>query len=182
MYTAEKVEALRRLYARVHSAIFTRDEVESFRSNGITLSEIIDRGYLDESSVAEGQKTVITLMSRRPLDDINDLLIWYYRDSTGDVVLRRYLGVSGKDEFMEKLADLPSKISGFVSDAAALIGLNDKNNDRKGWDPLSELTITGTDFNGEYLEAAIPLQSLNMSAVDFLKLISQDGSPAWNRV
>jgi len=182
MLTNDKMTALRKLLSRVLKANFSADELEIMRMNGITISDVMDRGYFEEASIAEAQKTSIALMSRRPLDDFNDLIIWYAKGTTGDIVFRCTLGIAGKDGIVEKLADLPQSIVTTVADWLSSAGLNAKSNDRMAVDPIDNKILSGSDYNSDNLERADVITTIGTDPVNFIKIVSQEGRPNWNDI
>lgn len=182
MYTHDKIEALRKILSRVLRATLTRDELEAMRMNGITISDVIDRGYYDETFASEAQKCTMVLMSRQPLDDPNDLLVWYYRNGAGEIVFRNTLGVAGDDTMMENFKEVGTSMISAVSDLLNSVGLNKSTNDRFGMDNRSGDIIQGVDYGEDELDTAMPVTTFVLSQATFVKMLSRSGGPNWNDI
>lgn len=88
---------LQQMFAEVLRGCFTEDELRTLVNAGIDVNSILTSGQYAYVSRGEGQKTTLSLMSRWPMDDVDDLLIVAGRDMAGFFTPRSSFGESGED-------------------------------------------------------------------------------------
>jgi hypothetical protein len=101
-----KRQGLLTLVTAVLKACFTENELELMRLNGVDMNSVIASENWHQTSRAEAQKMLITLLSRWPLDDKNDLAILFFQNSSERIVRRDMLGKAGKDRLVESITEV----------------------------------------------------------------------------
>lgn len=99
-------QALTTVLAQVMKALFTKEEIELLVASQIGLPQIVYSGAYDGVSRADGQKMMLTLMSRWPIDDANDVALYLAGQEVGSMTPRSILGASNYDSILEKVVSL----------------------------------------------------------------------------
>lgn len=176
MATLEKALAMKRLFARVLKATFTREELIYMRAQGVSLSDVIEGGYYDDESRADGQKTILSLMSRWPLDDPNDLLVVYARNAGNMLTPRKELGIPNSDSLLENVGDLPTMLGQKLADLGATLGFVET--ERIMYDLDGKLNDEPDESFVEIGEPQITLDRPETAAL-FAARFSETGSARW---
>lgn len=179
MATLEKSLALKRIMARVLKAAFTREELIYMRAQGVSLSDVIEGGYYDDESRADGQKMTLSLMSRWPLDDKNDLLVVYARDTANMITPRKELGIPNSDSLLENIGDLPAQLTQKLADLGQVLGFVET--ERLMYDLDGKINDEPDESFVEIGDPQITLDRPDTAAL-FASRFSETGSARWSQL
>lgn len=179
MATLEKAQALKRIFSRVLKATFTKEELIYMRANGVSLTEVIEGGFYDDESRGDGQKSILSLMSRWPLDDRNDLLVVYGRDTANMICPRKDLGMANSDSLLENVADLPSVLVNKLADLSKALGFIETKRFMFGMDG-----VLTEDVDESWIETGEPQITFDRPETTslFITRFSVDGSARWGNL
>lgn len=131
------------------AAKFSPEELEYLATNGLISRKLVytptgamyDRGM--------GQKLAMAHMSRLPLDDRNDLLLWWLSDAQAEVLPMAVLGNPGVDDLSTDLVDAVTKFGSLINYVKSFVGV-DKVDDRMLLDAEGNATTGTTDEPNEF--------------------------------
>lgn len=131
------------------AAHFSPEELEFFAQHGLISRRLIMTPNGTAYDRGMGQKLSMAHQSRLPLDDRNDLLLWYLSDAQSEVLPMAVLGNPGVDDFSTDLVDAISKFGSLINYVKSFVGV-DKVDDRMLLDAEGAQTTGTTDEPNEY--------------------------------